>query len=291
MFEGFDDKRIDVGEVSIRCRVGGEGPPLLLLHGYPQTHVMWHRVVELLKDKFTIVATDLRGYGNSSTPPSSSDHNEMSKRAMAADQVAVMKSLGFDTFYVGAHDRGARVAHRMAVDHPDSVLKMVLLDIAPTREMYAQTDFDFAQAYWHWYYLTQPAPMPETMISRDSDAFWKWKCLSGVNGDVHFTPEALAEYLRCFANPEVVRCSCEDYRAAATIDLEHDDADGGKKFDCPTLVLWGGNGVIEQCFDALKLWQKRGSDIQGYSLPGGHYLAEECPDETAEAFQSFFLTA
>ena len=288
LFEGFEDKYIEVDGATIRCRVGGEGPPLLLLHGYPQTHVMWHGVVERLKDNFTIVASDLRGYGDSSTPPSSLDHTTMSKRAMSADQVAVMNRLGFERFFVGAHDRGARVAHRMAIDFPDQVLKMVLLDIAPTREMYERTDFNFAQAYWHWYYLTQPAPMPEAMIGADPVSFWKWKCISGDKGDDHFTAEALAEYLRCFSNPEVIRCSCEDYRAAATIDLEHDAADGEKKFDCPTLVLWGAMGVIEACFDAVELWKLRGSDIQGHSLPGGHYLAEELPDETATAFLQFF---
>lgn len=272
----------------IRARIGGKGPPLLLLHGYPQTHALWHKVAPLLHDHFTVIAADLRGYGDSEKPATTADHAPYSKRAMGEDMVAMMQALGHERFRIGAHDRGARVAHRMGLDHPERVLKIATLDIAPTREMYERTTDAFARAYWHWFYLIQPAPCPERMIGADPEAYWRKKCGSGAAGLTPFAPEALAHYLRCFRDPATIHASCEDYRAAATIDIAHDDADGGRKLACPLLALWGQQGVIEKCFDALALWRLRASDVRGHALPGGHYLAEEVPHLVAQEFLSFF---
>lgn len=288
LFPGYRLVDVATEGARIRARIGGKGPPLLLLHGYPQTHVLWHRLAPALQERFTLVAADLRGYGDSEKPATTADHAPYSKRAMALDMVQVMAALGHDRFMVGAHDRGARVAHRMGLDHPDRVLRIATLDIAPTREMYAQTSDAFARAYWHWFYLIQPAPFPERMIGADPEAYWRKKCGSGSAGLTPFTPEALAHYLRCFADPATIHASCEDYRAAATIDIRHDDEDAGRKLTCPLLALWGRNGTIEACFDALELWRRRASDVRGRSLPAGHYLAEEVPDLVAQEFLSFF---
>jgi haloacetate dehalogenase len=279
MFEGFDDFLVSVNGVDIRGVKGGHGPPLLLLHGYPQTHVMWHKVAPSLARHFTVVAADLRGSGGSSKPASAPDHGTYSKRAMAGDMRGLMESMGFPRFAVLAHDRGARVAHRLALDAPDSVVRMVLLDIAPTREMYARGDGAFARTYWHWFFLIQPSPMPERMIGADPRAYWLEKCGRGSAGLEPFTPETLAAYLEAFDDPEAIAASCEDYRAAATIDLRHDDEDGGRKVTCPVRVLWGKRGAIEAHFDCLALWRERAEIVDGEALMGGHYLAEEVPEE------------
>lgn len=273
----------------IRMRVGGDGPALLLLHGYPQTHAMWHRVAHRLAACFTVHCADLPGYGASLRPPVTSDHAGHSKRALAADLVAAMQTLGHETWNVGAHDRGARVAHRMALDYPSRVTRLALLDIAPTREMYAGTTDAFARAYWHWFFLIQPAPMPERMISADSDFYLLSKCGGGLSGLDIFDPRALEAYLAAFRDPAVVQASCEDYRAAASVDIEHDDADGRRKIMQPLLVLWGAEGVIERCFDPIKLWTTRADNVSGWAMAGGHYLAEEQPEEVAQAFLDFFL--
>ncbi len=281
---------VDVGTDAgrIRVRITGQGPPLLLLHGYPQTHAMWHKVAARLKNSFTLICADLRGYGDSFRPQTSNDHGAMSKRAMAQDMVQVMAALGHKRFLVGAHDRGARVAHRMALDHPGHVLKLATLDIAPTREMYAHTTDAFARAYWHWFFLIQPAPFPENMIGAGPEAYWLKKCGSGSAGLTPFAPEALAHYLRCFADRSVIHASCEDYRAAASIDLAHDDADGPRKIARPLLALWGAEGAVHRCFDVLSLWRQRADDVRGRALPGGHYLAEELPELVATEFLDFF---
>ncbi|MCL4166942.1 UNVERIFIED_CONTAM: hypothetical protein GTU68_032459 [Idotea baltica] len=290
MFDGFNDFDLP-GEdgVTIHGVTGGEGPPLLLLHGNPQTHAMWNRVVPSLGRHFTIVACDLRGYGQSSKPPSCADHSSYSKRAMAADMMRVMEALGHTQFLVGAHDRGARVAHRLGLDWPDRVKRMALLDIAPTREMYANTTDAFARDYWHWFFMIQPAPLPEQMMAADPEGFWMWKCARPPkrNAEV-FHPDALDAYLTAFRDPETIRATCEDYRAAATIDIQHDNEDEGAKLDCPLLVLWGENGAIERHFDCLALWRQRASDVRGHTLPGGHYLAEEVPEDVAREFIAFF---
>jgi len=264
-------------------------PPLILLHGYPQTSAMWHGVAPILARSFQVVCLDLRGYGKSEKPVSNSTHYPYSKRAMAQDVVAVMNNLGHKKFLVGAHDRGARVAHRLGLDHPDSVEAMVLLDIAPTREMYAGTTSDFARAYWHWFFLIQPHPLPEQIISKDPEAFWKLKCFNQARGENPFSTEALEEYLTAFKQSDTIHSSCEDYRAAASIDIEHDDADQGKKLSMPVLALWAKLGVIESCFNALELWRLRADKVEGEALEAGHYMAEEIPEEVAKRMSEFFL--
>lgn len=278
MFDGFKHFDIDCDGVNIHGVVGGKGPPLLLLHGYPQTHAMWHKLAPRLSETNTIVAADLRGYGKSAKPVSCSDHSPYSKRAMASDMVVLMEQLGHQRFTICGHDRGGRVAHRLALDWPDRVEKMVLLDIAPTREMYKHTDDIFAKAYWWWFYLVQPAPLPENMIGADPRGYLLTSCGSGSVGLKPFSDDALAQYLECFDDPATIHATCEDYRAAAGIDIEHDNQDQGKKIECPVLVIWGKDGVIERCFDALSLWQQRASDVTGFAMPGGHYLAEENPE-------------
>lgn len=288
LFPGFHLLDVQTSGARIRVRTGGEGPPLLLLHGYPQTHALWHKVAGRLKRRFTLVCADLRGYGDSEKPASDAAHLAYSKRAMAQDMVEVMTVLGHDRFAVGAHDRGARVAHRMALDHAGHLTRLATLDIAPTREMYANTTDAFARAYWHWFFLIQPAPFPERTIGADPKAYWLKKCGSGSAGLTPFVPEALEHYLRCFADSATIHASCEDYRAAATIDIRHDDEDGGRKLGQPLLALWGEQGVIGRCFDPLALWRQRAQNVQGRALPGGHYLAEEIPDLVAAEFTAFF---
>jgi haloacetate dehalogenase len=275
--------------VTINAIVGGSGPPLLLLHGHPQTHAIWHRVAPRLAEQFTVVACDLRGYGDSSKPQGAPDHANYSKRAMAADMVAVMQSLGFATFRVLAHDRGARVAHRLAQDHPQAVERMALLDIAPTLAMYEQTSDVFARAYWHWFFLIQPAPLPERLIEADPAAYVRDVMGKRSAGLAPFDPRALAEYQRCLALPGAAHGICEDYRAAATIDLEHDrfDRDAGNRLALPLMVLWGEQGVVGRCFDPLAEWQRVAADVQGEALPCGHYIAEEAPDRLLERVLPF----
>ncbi len=290
MFEGFKPVRVDTGEVVINAVVGGQGQPLLLLHGYPQTHVIWHKLAPRLAEHWTVVAADLRGYGDSSKPEGALDHSNYSKRAMARDQVELMRQLGFERFYLAGHDRGARVAHRLALDHPDCVLKLALLDISPTKKMYENTTREFAQAYYHWFFLIQPRPLPEKLIGSHPQFYLLKKIGSSSAGLAPFSPEALDEYLRCFT-PETIHASCEDYRASASIDLEYDraDAQAGRKIACPLLALWGKRGVIERYFSPLKDWAEVATDVRGRALDGGHYLAEELPDETLAEFKSFFL--
>lgn len=282
MFEGFQTDLIDVGDARIFVRIGGSGPPLLLLHGYPQTSAMWHRIAPELSGEFTVIAADLRGYGASSKPSTDSGHAPYSKRAMAEDMRRVMAHFGHRRFSVLAHDRGARVAHRLALDSPESVSGLVLLDIAPTREMYAHTTATFAKTYWHWFFLIQQAPLPERMIEADPRGYWFRHCGTGSAGLRPFASEALEEYLSAFETPDAIHASCEDYRAAASIDILHDDADRGALVSCPLLALWGLHGAIEANFDCLKLWSQRASNVQGEALEGGHYLAAEVPDAVLE---------
>jgi len=288
LFDQFDVFDIDCDGINVHGVIGGDGPPLLLLHGYPQTHAMWHKVAPMLAQHYRVIAADLRGYGLSGKPPTDANHSPYSKRAMAVDLITMMAHFGHSEFRVVAHDRGARVAHRMAMDWPDRVMEVLLLDIAPTREMYALADTAFARAYWHWYFLITPAPFPEKLIEGDPKHFWLSKCGGGSAGLSPFSEAALNEYLTCFADPQVIHASCEDYRAAITIDIEHDDADGERKVTCPLQVIWGKRGVIEQCFDALSLWRQRADNVSGFSLPGGHYLAEELPEEVYQSICNFF---
>ena len=290
MFKDFKEEYIKGEGASLYVRrAGPEGaPPIVLLHGYPQTSAMWHGVAPVLARSFQVICPDLRGYGKSDKPTSDLSHSLYSKRAMAKDIVAIMKHLGHKKYFIGAHDRGARVAHRLGLDHSHYVNAMVLLDIAPTREMYAGTTTHFARAYWHWFFLIQPSPLPEQIISKDPESFWKLKCFNQTSGDNPFTKEALAEYLDAFKSPETIYSSCEDYRAAASIDIEHDNEDQ-KKLVMPILALWAKRGVIEKCFDALKLWRKRADKVEGESINASHYMAEEIPEEIAKRMSEFFL--
>ncbi|SFC93038.1 alpha/beta fold hydrolase [Massilia yuzhufengensis] len=281
LFPGFRRIQVDVGQdIHINAVVGGEGPPLLLLHGHPQTHAIWHKVAPVLRRHFTLVACDLRGYGDSSKPAGAAGHVNYSKRTMAQDALAVMRQLGFARFSVMAHDRGARVAHRLLADHPQAVERAVLLDIAPTLAMYEQTSDAFARAYWHWFFLIQPAPLPERLIEADPAAYVRDVMGRRSAGLAPFDARALGEYRRCLALPGTAHGICEDYRAAAGIDLEHDraDRDAGLQLAVPLLVLWGEHGVVHRCFDPLAEWRKLASNVDGEALPCGHYIAEEAPD-------------
>lgn len=283
-------RRIAVSATTIAARVGGDGPPLLLLHGHPQSHVIWHKIWPALTRHYTCVAADLRGYGDSGKPPASPDHAAHSKRAMALDMVELMQALGFGRFSVLAHDRGARVAHRLGLDHAERVERMMLLDIAPTLDMYEGTTRAFAQAYFHWFWLIQPAPMPETMISRDP-AFYVRSVMGGRPGGLaHFAPEALAEYDRCARLPDWAVGVCEDYRASATIDLEHDRQSraAGQRLAMPLRVLWGERGAVGRNFDVLALWRAVAEEAQGGALPAAHYLPEETPELIAQEALDFF---
>lgn len=279
MFAGFQTAQRQVNGVHIAYRIGGSGPGLLLIHGHPQTHVIWHKVAEQLAEHFTVVAADLRGYGDSEKPAAVADHSNYSKREMARDSLALMHSLGFEQFAVLAHDRGARVAHRLALDHPQAVSRLVMLDIAPTLAMYAQTDEAFARAYWHWFFLIRPAPLPERLIEADPEQYLLSVMGSRSAGLQPFTAPALAEYVRCIQLPGTARGICEDYRASASIDLEHDreDIDAGRHLNLPVLVLWGAQGTVGRCFDPLAEWQKVATDVRGQALPCGHYIGEEVP--------------
>jgi len=285
MFEGFALERIDAGEATLRVRHGGNGPPLLLLHGHPQTHVMWHRIAPRLAEEFTVVAPDLRGYGESSKPPVTADHEPYSKRAMARDAVALMRHFGFERFAVAGHDRGGRVAYRLALDHPERVERIAVLDIIPTGEHLRRTDMRFALGYWHWFFLAQPYPFPETIIGANPDAFFSGR---PNRGNVH-DPEALDDYLRCYRNPETIRAACEDYRAAATYDFALDEADRGvKTIAAPLLALWAARGALPAWYDVLAVWRDWAADVRGGPIDSGHFMPEEAPDETYAALRAFF---
>ena len=288
-FSAFAHGTTRIDGVDIAWRKAGSGPPLLLLHGHPQTMIIWDQVAPRLAERFTVVASDLRGYGASDKPPSAVDHAPYSKRAMARDQVGLMKHFGFDRFQLVGHDRGGRVAHRLAIDHAAAIDRMTLLDIGPTLAMYENTSMSMARTYWHWFFLIQPAPMPETLIAGDPLAY-----LKGLMGTRHvglegFTEEARATYLACVSDPATVHAMCEDYRAAATIDLVHDraDRDAGIRLRCPVQVLWGKHGVIERDYDALALWREVAVDVRGHALDCGHYMAEEAPDALLDALDGF----
>ena len=276
----FESLTFEVNGIEVAGHVGGSGSPLLLLHGHPQTRAIWHKVAPELMKHHTLVMTDLRGYGDSSKPQGTPDHSNYSKRVMAQDQVEVMKQLGFDRFDILAHDRGARVAHRLAMDHADSVSRLIMLDIAPTLAMYEKANNAFARAYWHWFFLIQPSPMPERLIEADPAAYIRDLMGRRSAGLTPFDPLALAEYMRCIALPGAAHSMCEDYRAAAGIDLIHDreDVAAGKKLVMPTMVLWGEEGVIHQCFKPLQEWQAIAKDVVGESVPCGHYISEEAPE-------------
>ena len=288
MFEGFELTTLDTGEATIRVRHGGSGPPLLLLHGHPQTHVMWYKVAPLLARDFTVVAPDLRGYGDSSKPPTTPDHEPYSKRAMARDQIEVMRQLGFETFYVAGHDRGGRCAYRLALDHPECVLKLAVLDIIPTGEAFARADMKFGLSYWHWFFLAQPYDLPERLIGADPDYYYRRR-----NGDQppdYMDGEAFEEFRRAFTNPATIHAMCEDYRAGATYDYELDMADRGKKrITCPLLAIWGGRGDLPGLYDdVVVIWREWADNVRGKAIDSGHHMALEAPEETYAELHAFF---
>ncbi len=279
MFAGFTARTVTGPAGHVQTRFGGNGPPLLLLHGHPQTHAMWHLVAPALAQHFTVVMMDLRGYGDSARPSSDAEHAVYSKRAMANDALTVMQHYGFERFGVLAHDRGARVAHRLALDHAAAVERLMLLDIAPTVAMYDNTTQAFATAYWHWFFLIQPPPLPEALIESDPVRYIRSVMGKRHAGLAAFAPEALAEYERCAQIAGTAHAICEDYRASSSIDLMHDRADiaSGRKLEQPVKVLWGEHGAVGQCFEVLLLWRERATQVTGNSLPCGHYIAEEVP--------------
>ena len=286
LFEGFARRRVATGETEINLVIGGQGPPVLLLHGYPQTHVMWHKVAPALARDFTVVAPDLRGYGDSGRPKSDPANFAYSKRATAADMVAVMERLGFPSFRLAGHDRGARVAHRLALDHPARVERLAVFDIIPTRAVFQRVDKALATSTYHWFFLIQPE-LPEALIGANPDFYLEWTLRKWSRDFSSFAPAALAEYKRCFRDPAVIHASCEDYRAGASIDLEHDEADIAKKIECPLLTIWGG-GPLTKGAPNVEVWQERARDVRGYPLDCGHFIPEEKPAATIEALRDFF---
>ncbi|WP_029059902.1 alpha/beta fold hydrolase [Stappia stellulata] len=284
---GFSWRDIDAHGIRIRTATGGEGPPLLLMHGHPQTHLSWHKVAPILARRFTVVLTDLRGYGDSEKPGGGEGHVNYSKRAMAADQVAVMRALGHDRFSVVGHDRGGRVAHRMALDHVDAVEKLVLLDIAPTATMYARTDMEFARRYFWWFFLIQPYPLPERLIEADPDFFLDRHIAGQIKIDGASDPRVMAEYRRCYRDPATRHAVCEDYRAAATIDLVHDAEDSDARVRAPLLALWGGRGTVGALYDVVATWREKADDVQGHAIDCGHSPQEEAPEALLAALDAF----
>lgn len=287
LFPGFSRRVVPVGDVEINAVVGGSGPPLLLLHGWPQTHAMWHELAPRLASRFTVVATDLRGYGDSGKPDGGPDHAAYSFRAMAADQVAVMAALGHSTFAVVGHDRGARVAHRMLLDSPAAVTRAALLDIVPTAYVYEHADQELARAYFHWFFLIQQAPLPEMMIQPVAAPFLR-AVLGAFGGADFYAPSAMAEYARCFT-PETIHAMCEDYRAAASVDLEHDARDAGRLVSAPVLVLWGSKGVVARLYDVPAVWARYAADLRCAAIDAGHFLVEEKPDEVLAELEGFLV--
>jgi haloacetate dehalogenase len=291
MFDGFDRREIKTSGARIVTVTGGKGPPLLLMHGNPFNHLSWQKIAPRLATEFTVVATDLRGYGDSEKPPGGPKHINYSFRAMAQDQVEVMAALGFERFYVAGHDRGARVLHRMCLDHAQKVARAAIIDIVPQHYLYGNITKAWATFSWHWFFNIQPYDLPEKMMGADPDWFIKKKLAKSELGLSFFDPTALADFMRCFRNPETIHAICEDYRAGATIDLEMDEADvkAGRKVDCPLLLLWGANGGVGRNQNSMEIWPRYASDIRaGKALPSGHYVNEEAPEETYAELRAFF---
>ncbi|MGQ0626349.1 MAG: alpha/beta fold hydrolase [Sporichthyaceae bacterium] len=284
----FDFTRTSVrtSEVEIAVRSAGSGPPVLLLHGYPQTGAMWEHIAPTLAQHYTVVVPDLRGYGASGKPSGRPGGELYSKRVMASDQVQVMAALGFPSFAVVGHDRGGRVGHRMALDHPDQVTALAVLDIVPTLQVFRTADEVMARVYFHWFFLSQPYDLPERLIGADPEFFARW-CLQGWSAASSFSAAAMAEYIAAFTEPATVHATCEDYRAGAGVDLTHDEADLDSRVQCPVLALWGEAGFVGRRYDVLASWRARALDVRGHSVPGGHFVPEEAPAETLAALQEF----
>ncbi len=287
MLEGFSSEKINVTDGEMFCRIKGNGPPLLLIHGHPQTHVMWYKTAPALAEDYTVIAADIRGCGDSMTPPSDETHYPYSKRQMATDMIEMMKALGHERFFVAGHDRGGRIVHRMIRDHRDRVAAAAVLDICPTLDMYEDTNMDFATAYFHWFFLIQPYPLPERMILSDPHK-WMDACLQKWSGGHEFG-EAEHAYLKAFSSPEKVHACCEDYRAAATIDLDHDREDRDRPVDIPLHVLWGARGVVGRIWNPIEVWQKYTTGtVTGKAMATGHFIPEEDPEDTITELHRFF---
>ena len=285
---GFNYQFVKTQGAEINVASAGDGPPLLLLHGYPQNHLMWHKIAPELSQHFHVICPDLRGYGDSSKPLSDKFHHAYSKREMAQDMVDLMEQMGHHTFYIVGHDRGARVTHRIALDYPNKVLMAAVLDIIPTFEMFKKIDQTIATGYYHWFFLIQDNNIPEHLIGKDPEFYLKDKLNRWSTYSERFNTDIVNDYLRCFKNPETIHATCEDYRAAASIDLEHDHADLHTKITCPLLVLWGEHGIIGRHFDLLSIWKNRANKVEGHALDSGHFIAEEAPNETLNSLLNFF---
>jgi haloacetate dehalogenase len=285
-FEAFDIET--TGTTIHGCRAG-QGPPVLLLHGIPQTHLMWHRVAPQLAERFTVVATDLRGFGDSGTPPSTPDHRPYCMREIARDQVEVMQALGYDRFSVAGHDRGARCAYRMALDHPNAVTSLAVLDIIPTGEAFRRADAEFSFGFWVWTFLAAPEPVPEQVIARAPDVIVNYMLDTWSDAPDAFPPDVRAEYIARFSNPDTIHAICEEYRAAATLDYQHDEADRGtRRIECPTLALWSQTGAVAEWYEPLEIWRTWADDVRGGPVPVGHFIPEEALEETLRQLVEFF---
>lgn len=289
-FPGFEQRRIATSGAEINLVTGGSGPPLLLLHGYPQTHLMWRKLAPRLAAEFTLVIPDLRGYGDSAKPPEGSDSTNYAKRALARDQVETMAALGFERFAVAGHDRGARVAHRLARDHSERVERLALLDIVPTLYRFETIDQRAATSSWHWFFLIQPGGLPERLIGAEAEFFLRHQLAGLLRDPAKLEPEAFADYLRCFRNPETIRATCAEYRAGASIDLEHDRADRGRKLAMPLLMLWGSRSSQGSGYDVLAVWRDHAQDVRGHAIDSGHFIPEEAPEAAYRALRDFFAS-
>jgi haloacetate dehalogenase len=287
-FPGFEQRRITTSGAEINLVTGGKGPPLLLLHGYPQTHLMWRKVAPRLAAEFTLVIPDLRGYGDSAKPPAGPDNETYSKRALALDQVETMAALGFAQFAVAGHDRGARVAHRLARDHAEQIERVALLDIVPTLYRFETIDQKAATSSWHWFFLIQPRGFPERLIGAEAEFFLRHQLSTLLREPARLEPEAFAEYLRCFKNPETIRATCDEYRAGASIDLDHDRADRGRRLTMPLLMLWGRQSSQGSGYDVLAVWREHAENLRGHAIDSGHFIPEEAPDDAYQALRDFF---
>jgi haloacetate dehalogenase len=287
-FPGFERRRVATAGAEINLVTGGSGPPLLLLHGYPQTHLLWRKIAPRLAEDFTLVIPDLRGYGDSSKPPAGPDQVAYAKRALAQDQVATMAALGYERFRVAGHDRGARVTHRLLRDHPERIERAAVLDIVPTLYRFETLDQKAATGSYHWFFLIQPAPFPERLIGAECEYYLRHSFGLDRNPPAALEPEVFAEYLRCFSNPETIRATCDEYRAGAGIDLVHDRADRGTKLRMPLLVLWGQRSGQGSGYDMLAVWREHAEDVRGQAIDSGHFLPEEAPDATYAALREFF---
>ena len=290
-FPGFELRQVETSGASINLVTGGTGPPLLLLHGYPQTHLMWRKLAPRLAIEFTVVVPDLRGYGDSSKPPAGSDNVNYSKRALAQDQVETMTALGFERFAVAGHDRGARVAHRLARDHPERIERLALLDIVPTLYRFETIDQKAATSSLQWFFLIQPSGFPERLIGSEAEFFLRHQLGGLLREPAKLEPEAFADYLRCFRHPDTIRATCDEYRAGATIDLVHDRADRGRRIAIPLLMLWGQHSSQGSGYDVLSVWRDHAETVSGHAIDSGHFLPEEAPEDTYRALRDFFAAA